>query len=126
MKSFCLLTSKLNVSLQLYQRYIIIPRTFFFLNFLKFLFIEGFILRIVPINSKKVKVYLKYCSKGTPSFKKIKLISKPGKNYYITYKELAKLGTGMGLMVISTNKGLLNHHSCLKLKLGGTALCYII
>jgi small subunit ribosomal protein S8 len=126
MKLFCNLTSKLNISIQSSQSYIVLPKNLFFLNFLKLLFLEGFISRIVVMDSKKIKVYLKYCSKGMSSFKKIKFLSTPGKIRYTTYKELAKLSTGVGLIIVSTNRGLLTHHSCIKLKTGGTALCYII
>jgi small subunit ribosomal protein S8 len=126
MKLFCNLTSKLNVSVQSYKSYVLLPKNIFFLKFLKLLFLEGFVSRILVTNSKKIKVYLKYCSKGSPSFKKIKFLSKPGKIQYSSYKELSKLSTGVGLIIVSTNKGLLTHHSCIKLKIGGTILCYII
>ena len=126
MKSFCNLTSKLNLSLQSNQNYVIFPKNIFFLNFLKLLFLEGLISRIFFLKSGKIKVYLKYCSKGTPSFKKIKFLSKPGKNTFTSYKELTKYSIGVGLVIISTNKGLLSHSSCIKYKIGGKILCYII
>jgi len=126
MKLFCNLTSKLKTSIQSHQSYVILPKNIFYLKFLKLLFLEGFISRIVPISSDKLKVFLKYSSNGTPSFKEIKFLSKPGKISYISYKELTKVALGVGLIVVSTNKGLMSHHSCVKCKIGGTALCYII
>jgi ribosomal protein S8 len=44
----------------------------------------------------------------------------------MSYNELTKISLGVGTIVISTNKGLMSHNSCIKLKLGGTALCSII
>jgi small subunit ribosomal protein S8 len=126
MKLFCNLTSKLKTSIQSHQSYVILPKNIFYLKFLKLLFLEGFISRIVPISSLKLKVFLKYSANGTPSFKEIKFLSKPGKISYVSYNELTKAALGVGLIVVSTNKGLMSHHSCIKFKIGGTALCYII
>lgn len=125
MKLFCNLTSKLQTSIQSHQNYVILPKNTLYFKFLKLLFLEGFISSIVLHGSEKVKVNLKYSSNGIPSFKKIKFLSKPGKNCFMSYNELSKLALGVGLVVVSTNKGLMSHHSCIKLKLGGTALCYI-
>lgn len=126
MKLFCNLTSKLTTSIQSNQSYVVLPKNTFYLKFLKLLFLEGFVSRIVTTNSGKLKVFLKYSSNGTPSFKEISFLSTPGKICYMSYKELTKVASGVGIIVISTNKGLMSHNSCVKLKIGGTALCYII
>jgi ribosomal protein S8 len=127
MKLFCNLIVQLKMSFKSHQKYIILPKNIFYLKFLKILFLEGFISRIVFINSQnKIKIYLKYNSDGASTFKEIKILSSSSKNLYLSYKQLTKLTHGLGVFFISTNKGLLSHHSCLKLKIGGTALCYII
>jgi ribosomal protein S8 len=126
MKLFCNLTSKLKTSIQLQQKYTLLPQNSFYFRFLKLLFFEGIISRVYLTNSNKLKVYLKYDSRGTPCFKKINFLSTPGKSSYMSYKEMTKFAHGLGTIVISTNKGLLSHHSCIKLKIGGTALCYIV
>lgn len=126
MKLFCNLTSKLALSIRSNQSYVILPKNTFYLRFLKLLFLEGFVSKIITTNSGKLKVFLKYSSKGMPSFKEIKFLSTPGKNCYMSYEELTKVALGFGIIVISTNKGLMSHNSCIKLKMGGTALCYII
>ena len=97
------------------------------LEFLKLLFVEGLISGVTKIESdKSLKVFIKYNSNGSPSFKEIKLLSKPGKMFYLSYKQIAKLSEGVGLFIISTKEGLLTNHLCLKRKIGGAALCYII
>lgn len=126
MKLFCNLTSKLKTSVQSHKSYVLLPKNTFYLKFLKLLFLEGLISRIVSTTSGKLKVILKYSSNGTPSFKEIKFLSTPGKISYMSYTQLAKASSGVGLIIISTNKGLMTHHSCIKFKIGGTALCYII
>lgn len=126
MKLFCNLTSKLKTSVQSGQGSVLFPKNTFYLKFLKLLFLEGLVSKVVRTNSGKLKVFLKYSSNGTPSFKEIKFLSTPGKNSYMTYIQLAKAASGFGLVIVSTNKGLMTHHSCIKFKIGGTALCYII
>jgi len=125
MKLFCNLTSKLQTSVRSHKNFILLPNNKLYHRFLKLLFLEGFLSKVLLTNSGKLKVYLKYSASGAPSFKKIKFLSKPGKFCYLSYKELTKMSTGVGIIVLSTNKGLLNHHSCIKRKLGGTALCFI-
>ena len=79
------------------------------------------------INSGKfLKVFLKYQSNGSPTLKEVKHFSTPGKSIYLTYTHLTKLNQGVGVFILSTSRGLLTNHSCLKKKIGGTALCYLI
>lgn len=127
MKLFSSLTAQLKNAIQFNKKFIYLPKTSFCLTILKLMFAEGFISSVVEINSgKKLKVCLKYCSTGTPTLKKIKLLSTSGKNFYLSYKQLTKLTQGLCVLVISTNEGLLTNQMCLKRKIGGTAICYII
>ena len=127
MISLCNLTSKLKNAIKSNQRYIYLPNTSFSLNIAKLLFVEGLISGVTKIESKNViKVFIKYNSNGAPSFKEIKVLSKPGKMFYLSYKQIAKLSEGVGLFIISTKEGLLTNHLCLKRKIGGAALCYLI
>ena len=120
------LTSKLKNAVRSNQRYIYLPNTSLSLEFLKLLFVEGLISGVTKIESdKSLKVFIKYNSNGSPSFKEIKLLSKPGKMFYLSYKQIAKLSEGVGLFIISTKEGLLTNHLCLKRKIGGAALCYL-
>ncbi|PCI24069.1 MAG: 30S ribosomal protein S8 [SAR324 cluster bacterium] len=125
MKLFSNFTSKLISSVHSHKSYAVLPKNLFYFKFLKLLFREGFVSRVILQNSGRVKVYPKYCGKGFCAFHKIKILSTPGKVFYLSYNELTKMGLGTGIIVLSTCKGLLSHHSCLKLKIGGTALCHV-
>jgi ribosomal protein S8 len=50
-----------------------------------------------------------------------KIISKPSKFFFISYKALRLLNkrTGSSIFIISTNRGFLSHHQAIKNKLGG-------
>ena len=124
MISLCNLTSKLKNAIRANKKYIYLPNSSLALELLRLLFLEGIILGVTKIKSGKIlKVFLKYSSNGSPSFKDIKLLSKPGKMFYLSYKQIAKLSKGVGLFIISTKEGLLTNHLCLKRKIGGAALC---
>lgn len=127
MISLCNLTSKLKNGIRANKKYIYLPSSSLSLELLRLLFLEGIILGVTKIKSgKTLKVFLKYNSNGSPSFKDIKVLSKPGKMFYLSYKQIAKLSEGVGLFIISTKEGLLTNHLCLKRKIGGAALCYLI
>ena len=127
MNLFPAFTAQLKNAIQFNQKFIFLPKTSFCLQFLKLMFAEGFISSVVEINlGKTLKVCLKYGSTGTPTFKKIKLFSTSGKISYLSYKQLTKMTQGLCVIVISTNEGLLTNQLCLKRRIGGTAICYII
>jgi small subunit ribosomal protein S8 len=127
MSLLCNLTSILKNAIKCNKKFIFLPKTLFCFQFLKLMFKEGFIANVSEINSGKIlKVQLKYSLNGDSSFKDIKLLSTPGKNIFLSYSQLTKLNEGIGILFISTNKGLFTSDYCLKNKIGGTGLCYII
>jgi len=123
----CSLTSLLKNAINSNKKFILLPKSALCFSFLKLLFLEGFISSVVELESGKIlKVFLKYHSDGSPCFKDIKLLSTPGKNQYLAYSQITSLSHGVGVFIISTTEGLLTNQACLRRKLGGTALCYII
>jgi len=127
MSLFSNLTSQLKTAVKSNQKFIILPKNSLCFNFLKLLFLEGFISSISEINSGKLlKISLKYKANGSPCFTDIKLFSSPGKPQYIDFIELTKLAEGAVIVIVSTSQGLLTNQACLKRKIGGTALCSII
>ena len=127
MSLFCNLTSKLKTAQRFNREFIIVPKTALCLNFLKLLCLEGFISNVIEMKSGKLlKVNLKYQTNGSPIFKELKLLSTPGKPIYLCYSHLTKLKQGVGTIILSTSLGLSTSQDCLKNKIGGTALCYLI
>jgi len=55
-------------------------------------------------------------------FTDIKIFSKPGRRYYISYKDLKPVLGGLGVSIISTSKGILTDREAKKLKVGGELL----
>jgi small subunit ribosomal protein S8 len=73
-----------------------------------------------------LKIQLKYSSIGEPSFNNISFISKPGNPVFFSYHSICKMSSGLGIFLISTKEGLLTDQECIRKKLGGTGICYII
>ncbi|MDZ7586674.1 MAG: 30S ribosomal protein S8 [Patescibacteria group bacterium] len=74
--------------------------------------------------SKNLNITLKYVKKQ-PAIIKIKRISKPGVRHYANQSNIHKLTIGLGLVIISTSKGVMTAKSARKAKLGGEIICKI-
>ena len=88
---------------------------------------EGFILGYKYKNTfskKSVKIFLKY-KKGIPAINSIKVISKPSLKVFFSLKNLWKFDSTQGVLVLSTNKGVMALEECKKLKLGGQVLVIV-
>ena len=73
---------------------------------------------------KTIEVELIY-TKGVPALTDVKLVSKPGKREYVSYKDLKSVMNGMGVSFLSTPKGILTNREARKEKLGGELLFMI-
>jgi len=92
--------------------------------FLNLLWDEGYILGYKVYSENTIKIFLKY-KNNKPSISSIKSFSKPGKRVYLNTKQLWKINSFEGLLVISTNKGLLTLQECKKNNVGGEPLAII-
>jgi len=117
---------KLKNAISLNKKFIFLPKNFFCINLLYLLYSEGFILSFSFTDSeKRVKVFLKTESNGSPIIKNIQLMSTSSNNQHLKYSHLTKLTNGTSIIVLSTPYGLLTSNSCIKKKIGGVAICYI-
>lgn len=55
----------------------------------------------------------------------LKRISRPGQRIYIKSSDISKVKNGLGIMIISTSKGVMTGEQARKEKLGGEPLCEI-
>ena len=86
-------------------------------SFLNILWNEGYILGY-KVEKHFFKIFLKY-KNNKPVISSIKSISKPGNRLYYNCKQIWKINSIKGLLIISTNKGLLTLNECKKKKIGG-------
>ena len=68
---------------------------------------------------------LKYVEVRTPVVSGLKRISKPGLRVYARKTEIPRVLGGLGLVVLSTSRGVMTGQQARKLNLGGEVLCYV-
>lgn len=72
-----------------------------------------------------IRIYLKYADDGEPVIHGLRRISRPGRRVYRGVGELPKVRNGLGVAVISTNRGVLTDEQARGLQVGGEVLCEI-
>jgi len=79
-----------------------------------------------PENKKKViRVYLKYGPNKERVINEIKRVSKPGRRIYVGKDEIPLVKAGLGVAILSTNKGIIPGYKARKFGVGGEVLCYV-
>ena len=104
------------------------PSSNFRLKILEVLKSEGFIssYHIEKKESNKISliVDLKYYE-GIPVIKEIKRVSKPGRRVFSSATSIPRIQNGLGLAIISTNKGVMSDIEARKNNIGGEILCKV-
>lgn len=72
----------------------------------------------------KIKITLNYAS-GEPAISSIKRISKPGLRVYRKSRDIRRVRSGLGLIVLSTSRGLKTGDEARKEKLGGEVIAEV-
>ena len=89
-------------------------------------YIRSFELREDQKTRKQViRVQLKYDNDGLPVIRKIKRVSRPGLRTYSKIDTLPRVLSGAGIVVLSTNKGLLTDREARRERVGGEVLCTV-
>ena len=77
-------------------------------------------------NFKDIHITLKYGKdKNEKIISGLQRISKPGLRVYASKEELPKVLGGLGVAIISTNKGVITDKEARKLGVGGEVLCFV-
>lgn len=88
---------------------------------------EGYITSCEVVDNgkfKDIKVVLKY-KDGENAIQGLKRISKPGLRIYAGSDNLPKVISGLGIAIISTNKGIMTDAKARKANVGGEVLAYV-
>ena len=94
----------------------------------KILLDEGYIVKYEEVENeghKNILVTIKYDETGDSVIQGLKRISKPGLRIYAQKDKLPKVISGLGIAIISTNKGILVDREARKLGVGGEVLAYV-
>jgi len=91
-------------------------------------YISGFAINQVEGSSvkKEISIQLKYHGEAKErTINGLKRISKPGLRVYAKCEELPKALGGLGIVIVSTHKGILTDKTCRAKKLGGEVLAFV-
>jgi small subunit ribosomal protein S8 len=90
---------------------------------------EGFVsgYKMVDVgNFQDIQITLKYGKdKNVKAITGLKRISKPGLRVYASKEELPRVLGGLGVAIISTNKGIITDKEARQLNVGGEVLAYV-
>ena len=62
---------------------------------------------------------------GLPVIKQLKRLSKPGLREYSGFEDIPSVNGGLGVAIISTNKGLMTDQQAREAELGGEVICSV-
>ena len=73
-----------------------------------------------------IRIYLKYKKKEQPAITRIERISKPSRRIYVDVGNIPEVCSGYGLVILSTNKGIVDGKEARDLNVGGEVLCQVL
>lgn len=89
---------------------------------------EGFIKNFKVIDDNKqgiLNISLKYTDDNQSVISGVRRVSKPGCRIFCTRDSIPKIMDGLGIVIISTSKGIATGKKCEELGVGGEVICSI-
>lgn len=72
-----------------------------------------------------LRINLKYGPNGERVIQHVERVSKPGNRVYRGVDDVPRILQGMGICILSTNKGILSNREARKQQVGGEVLCKV-
>jgi small subunit ribosomal protein S8 len=122
------LLTRIRNSIMVKQKELSIPSSRVKVEIAKVLKEEGYITNFKVIDDNKqgvLKIILKYTKDNESVITGLKRVSKPGCRIYCRKDSIPKVLAGLGIVVISTSKGILTGKKCEESGVGGEVLCQI-
>jgi small subunit ribosomal protein S8 len=76
-------------------------------------------------NKKRLRINLKYGPTGEKVIQSISCVSRPGKRVYSPVDKIPRVLQGLGVCLLSTNRGVLGGEEARKANVGGEVLCVV-
>jgi small subunit ribosomal protein S8 len=74
---------------------------------------------------KALEVSLRYDEDDKSILRGLKRVSKPSRRFYVGAEDIPRVRNGLGIAILTTNKGLLTDREARAASVGGEVLCYI-
>lgn len=72
-----------------------------------------------------MRLYLKYNEKGAHAISSVQRVSRPGRRVYVASTQIPTVRSGLGVTILSTNKGVMSGDRAKAENLGGELLCQL-
>lgn len=76
-------------------------------------------------NKKRLRINLKYGPTGERVIQSLSCVSRPGRRVYAPVDKIPRVLQGLGICILSTNKGVLGGDEARKANVGGEVLCTV-
>lgn len=87
-------------------------------------FISNFV-EVEDNRQNLLRVFLKYDQDNRSLISGLERISKPGLRIYVKNENLKKFGRVLGIVIVSTSKGIMTHQEAKNAGVGGEAVCRV-
>lgn len=87
-------------------------------------YIRGYNREKISEGIEHINIELKYYE-NQPVIQELTRVSKPGRRVYVKIKDLKPINNGLGVVVLSTPKGVLSDGKARELNVGGEVLCNV-
>ncbi|MDR2611951.1 MAG: 30S ribosomal protein S8 [Deltaproteobacteria bacterium] len=89
---------------------------------------EGFIKNFKVSRDNRqgvIRVFLKYTEGNAPVIKGLQRVSRPGRRVYQKATEIVPVLSGLGVLIVSTSRGVMTDKEARRHNLGGESICQI-
>ena len=110
------------------QEQVDLPNSKLKLELAKILKAEGFIKNYKVIQADKkdqLRIFLKYDGKKQSAIIGLERVSRSSRRMYVAATEIPEIRGGLGVMILSTNQGLVTDQQAKKLNVGGELICKV-
>lgn len=87
-------------------------------------YIDGYTESVLRSGVAELMVNLRYFD-GRAVFERLDRVSKPGRRVYNSVRSMPRVNGGLGVLVLSTSRGVLSDREALKLGVGGEIVCRV-
>jgi small subunit ribosomal protein S8 len=87
-------------------------------------YINGYTVEGTPPH-RILKIQLKYLPNREPVIRNLRRVSKPSLRVYSGYRDVRQVCSGLGVVIMSTSKGVMTNKQARRQRVGGEVLCEV-
>jgi small subunit ribosomal protein S8 len=122
------LLTRIRNALQARHATLVVPRSKIKLEIVKVLKQEGFLEGFTEVEGDvqgSIKVSLRYDAAKKSVLRGLERVSRPGRRAYVGRDELPRVRNGLGVVILTTSKGVLTDAQARRAGVGGEILCRV-